>query len=51
MIGLCTFFFAYADYAIIATGFMYVHLIYYFVGLFALVKWLKCDNEKILLTV
>lgn len=51
MIRLCTFFFAYADYTIIATGLMYVHLIYYFVGLFALVKWLKCDNEKNLLTV
>ena len=51
MIGLCTFFFAYAEYVVIATAFMYVHLIYYFVGLVALVKWLKSNNEKILLTV
>ena len=51
VLGVFTFVFAYADYAIIVTGLMYVHLMYYFVGLFALVKWLKCDNEKNLLTV
>lgn len=51
VLGGFTFIFAYADYAIIVTGLMYVHLMYYFVGLFALVKWLKCDNEKNLLTV